>query len=179
MGEAVVESGLTVKVGGTTVPGIPVSLGNPHYVVFVKEFSEGWQHRAAEIQRSSLFPQGVNVEFVTVDGGHEISARFYERGAGETQSSGTGSCASAVAAMATGRAESPVRVEAPGGVLAGIMSSTPLDISCGSLHPLVVVDSVRAHDLLVRSKYYGRRHTFHKDQADERSCGCAVAGNSR
>ncbi len=43
-------------------------------------------------------------------------ARFFERGVGETQSSGTGSCASAVAAMATGKAESPVRVHAPGGM---------------------------------------------------------------
>jgi diaminopimelate epimerase len=41
--------------------------------------------------------------------------RFFERGVGETQSSGTGSCASAAAAMTTGRAESPVKVHAPGG----------------------------------------------------------------
>ena len=53
---------------------------------------------------------------VVVDGKHDVRARFFERGVGETQSSGTGSCASAVAAMATGRAESPVRVHAPGGI---------------------------------------------------------------
>jgi diaminopimelate epimerase len=51
-----------------------------------------------------------------VEGQHDVQARFFERGAGETQSSGTGSCACAVAAMATRRAESPVRVHAPGGV---------------------------------------------------------------
>jgi diaminopimelate epimerase len=41
--------------------------------------------------------------------------RFYERGVGETQSSGTGSCASAVAAIAAGKVKSPVKVHAPGG----------------------------------------------------------------
>jgi diaminopimelate epimerase len=50
-----------------------------------------------------------------VDGKHDVRARFFERGVGETQSSGTGSCAAAVAAMATGRAVSGVRVHAPGG----------------------------------------------------------------
>jgi diaminopimelate epimerase len=59
--------------------------------------------------------QGVNVELVVVDGKHDLRARFFERGAGETQSSGTGSCATAVAATATGRADSPVKVHAPGG----------------------------------------------------------------
>jgi diaminopimelate epimerase len=57
----------------------------------------------------------VNVEFVTIDGRHDVKARFFERGAGETQSSGTGSCACAAAAIAGGKAESPVRVHAPGG----------------------------------------------------------------
>ncbi len=57
----------------------------------------------------------MNIELVIVEGKHDVTARFFERGVGETRSSGTGSCASAVAAMATGRAESPVRVHAPGG----------------------------------------------------------------
>jgi len=58
----------------------------------------------------------VNVEIVVVDGTHDVRARFFERGVGETQSSGTGSCASAMAAMAMGRAKSPVRVHTPGGI---------------------------------------------------------------
>ena len=115
MGSATVGQELALKTSNGEVRGIPVSLGNPHYVVFVSEFSSGWQARAAEIQSSSKFSQGVNVEFVKVRGKHEVSALFYERGAGETQSSGTGSCASAVAAITTGRAESPVKVHAPGG----------------------------------------------------------------
>jgi len=116
MGEAVVGAELTLRMGTREVRGIPVSMGNPHYVVFVREFSGNWQGEAAQIQRSSEFKHGINVELVAVDGKHDVKARFFERGAGETQSSGTGSCASAVAAMVTGRAESPVRVHAPGGI---------------------------------------------------------------
>jgi diaminopimelate epimerase len=71
---------------------------------------------AAEIQRDGEFKQGVNVEIVVVEDKGNVKARFFERGVGETQSSGTGSCASAIAAIATGRAESPVRVHTPGGV---------------------------------------------------------------
>ena len=116
MGEAAVEAELAVALGVNQVRGIPLSMGNPHYVVFVPKFADDWRAQAAEIQRSSQFKQGVNVEMVVVDGKHDVSVRFFERGVGETQSSGTGSCASAVAAMATGRAESPVRVHAPGGM---------------------------------------------------------------
>jgi diaminopimelate epimerase len=115
MGEAVVENELVLKMGAREVRGIPVSMGNPHYVTFVPEFPPDWQVQAAEIQRDACFLHGVNVEFVAVDSKHDVRARFFERGVGETQSSGTGSCASAVAAMATARALSPVKVHAPGG----------------------------------------------------------------
>jgi diaminopimelate epimerase len=115
MGEAALGAELALKLSTREVRGIGVSMGNPHYVVFVEEFSANWQEEAAEIQRSSEFTHGVNVEFVAVDGHHDLRARFFERGAGETRSSGTGSCASAVAAIASGMAESPVRVHAPGG----------------------------------------------------------------
>jgi diaminopimelate epimerase len=115
MGEAVVGPELTIKSGASEVRGIRVSMGNPHYVVFVNKFAENWQDEAAQIQRSPEFKQGINVELVVIDGKHDVSVRFFERGVGETQSSGTGSCASAVAAMATGRAESPVQVHTPGG----------------------------------------------------------------
>lgn len=50
-----------------------------------------------------------------VQGEHDIEVRFFERGVGETQSSGTGSCASAVAMIAAGHVKSPVTVYAPGG----------------------------------------------------------------
>jgi diaminopimelate epimerase len=115
MGEAMVENEIVLKVGTGEVRGVPVSMGNPHFVTFVPEFATNWQAQAAEIQRNQRFPQGVNVEWVAVDSRFDVRARFFERGVGETQSSGTGSCAAAVAAMAAGRAVSPVKVQAPGG----------------------------------------------------------------
>ncbi len=115
MGEAEVGEELTVATGFDEVRGIPVSIGNPHYVVFVNRFDENWQAQAAGIQRYSRFEHGVNVELVLPAGKHDLQARFFERGVGETQSSGTGSCAAAVAAMSTGRLQSPVKVQAPGG----------------------------------------------------------------
>jgi diaminopimelate epimerase len=116
MGEPVVGPELVVKPGPSEVRGIPVSVGNPHYVVFVDKFSKNWREHAAKIQRCSEFTQGVNVELVVVDGRHDVTVRFFERGVGETQSSGAGSSASAVAAITTGRAESPVRVHTAGGM---------------------------------------------------------------
>ena len=115
MGSAQVDAELTVKASQGEMHGIPVSTGNPHFVIFVDEFPNDWQLLASEIQRSSRFRQGVNVEFVKVEGKHDLRARFFERGAGETRSSGTGSCASAVASTSTSRTESPVKVHAPGG----------------------------------------------------------------
>src|SRR5437879_8431897 len=102
MGEPQVGDEFSIKLAFGEVRGIPVSMGNPHYVVFVSEFAENWQDRAAEIQRNSAFQHGVNVEVVVIDGKNDVRARFFERGVGETQSSGTGSCASAVAAMTAG-----------------------------------------------------------------------------
>lgn len=115
MGEAVVENEIVLKLSSGEVRGIPVSMGNPHFVTFVPEFVTNWQALAAEIQRNPHFQKGVNVELVAVDSKYDVRARFFERGVGETQSSGTGSCASALAAMAAGRAASPVKVQAPGG----------------------------------------------------------------
>jgi len=115
MGSAAIGSELAVKAGAGEVRGIPVSMGNPHYVVFVTEFSANWRAQAANIQRSSEFRHGVNVELVAIDGRHDVRVLFFERGVGETRSSGTGSCASAVAAISVGKAESPVRVHGPGG----------------------------------------------------------------
>jgi diaminopimelate epimerase len=116
MGEPRVGDEFSVKLIGSEVRGIPISMGNPHYVVFVNEFAADWQAEAAEIGRDHRFNHGVNIELVTiVDKGH-IDVRFFERGVGETQSSGTGSCAAAVAAIVSNKAESPLKVHAPGGV---------------------------------------------------------------
>jgi diaminopimelate epimerase len=115
MGEPEVRSPFSIQLASGDVRGTPVSTGNPHYVVLVTEFSGSWREEGAEIGRNPVFKEGVNVEFVRVTGASDIEVRFYERGVGETQSSGTGSCASAVAAVAGGYVTSPVSVHAPGG----------------------------------------------------------------
>ena len=97
------------------VSGIPVSMGNPHYVVFVPQFELGWQAIAEQISKHHDFKHGMNVEFVKVLSPEEIEVRFCERGVGETMSSGTGSCAAAVASIHSGKVKSLVRVRAPGG----------------------------------------------------------------
>ena len=115
MGRPEIGGELTVVAEMGTTTGLRLSTGNPHFVIFVDDFEHRWQARADEIARTSHFPQGTNVEFVKVMDRHELDVRLYERGVGETQSSGTGSCASAVAAMHLGKCESPVRVKTPGG----------------------------------------------------------------
>ena len=90
-------------------------MGNPHFVIFVDGFQEGWQRQAALIATQPAFPEGTNVEYVVVRGPSEIEIRLFERGVGETLSSGTGSCAAAVAAISSRRIASPVKVIAPGG----------------------------------------------------------------
>lgn len=115
MGEPQVGNEFSIKLAFGEVRGIPVSIGNPHFVVFVQEFTPGWQAEAAEMGRHHDFKYGINIELVKARSKSIIETRFFERGVGETRSSGTGSCASAVAAIATKKAESPVEVAAPGG----------------------------------------------------------------
>jgi diaminopimelate epimerase len=119
MGQPEVGGELSIETMSGRAVGTKVSMGNPHYVIFVENFQDGWQRQAALIRAQPQFPQGTNVEYVVVrhtnKGANEIEIRLFERGVGETQSSGTGSCASAVAAIASGRVASPVTVIAPGG----------------------------------------------------------------
>src|SRR6266478_5104424 len=77
LGEARVEKEITIKLGARKVRGAPVSLGNPHFVIFVTEFGEKWQLQAAEVQRSAEFKHGVNVELVVAEGVHDLQARFF------------------------------------------------------------------------------------------------------
>ncbi len=93
------------------VAGAMVNVGNPHFVVFVEGHGKGaneasfdshgltWQALGERISTSPLFPHGTNVEFVHVHSPGEIAFRIFERGCGPTTSSGTGTCASAAAAI--------------------------------------------------------------------------------
>ncbi len=95
-----------------------VTLGNPHCVI-ESEGVDGLDLAAVgpPIERHPWFPNRTNVEFYRPLGGHEIRMRVWERGAGETLSSGSGSSAAAVAAVVAGHAESPVTVHTDGGDL--------------------------------------------------------------
>ena len=104
----------------TVIAGFEVSTGNPHFVIGVDnpEFAVAgrtWTVIGAEICVHPDFPHQTNVEFVRIVGPAEIEIRIFERGVGPTTSSGTGSSASATAALAFMGCSSPLTVVAPGG----------------------------------------------------------------
>jgi diaminopimelate epimerase len=106
--------------GDRAIEGIAVSTGNPHFVIVVEspDFSvagNAWQAIGAEICAHSDFLHQTNVEFVRIVGPGEIEIRIFERGVGPTTSSGTGTSASATAAIAFHACASPLRVISPGG----------------------------------------------------------------
>jgi len=115
MGEPEVGDPFSIKFTYGEISGTPVSMGNPHFVVFVPEFELGWQALAEQISRHHDFKHGMNVEFVKTEADDKIAVRFWERGVGETMSSGTGSCAAAVASIHRNAVKSPTWVHAPGG----------------------------------------------------------------
>ena len=92
-------------------------VGNPQCAVPVEDFEFDWRAMGAEIESHPLFPERTNVSFFRAVDEHVIEARFYERGAGETMSSGTGSTGAAAAAVARWLVTSPVRVLTPAGPL--------------------------------------------------------------
>lgn len=94
------------------------SIGNPHCSIFVDDPDAiDWRSVGAAIETHPAFPNRVNVEFIRVTSRNEIDVRFWERGVGETQSSGTGATAATVAAIATGRVDRSVSVRTAAGNL--------------------------------------------------------------
>lgn len=97
--------------------GIFVSMGNPHYVIFVDDLdSVDVAARGAMLERHPRFPERCNIEFAQVTPGG-IRMRVWERGSGITMACGTGACATAVAAAVTGRCGRRSRVMMDGGTL--------------------------------------------------------------
>jgi diaminopimelate epimerase len=120
MGVPVVASRTVKLADGTEVEGAEISTGNPHFVIAVDNemfdvAGKPWQILGAQICAHSDFPNQTNVEFVRVLTASEIEIRIFERGVGPTLSSGTGTSASATAAMALHGCKSPLKVIAPGG----------------------------------------------------------------
>ncbi len=95
-----------------------VNVGNPHVIFFVEDADEvALAELGPEIEQDPLFPERVNVNVATVLGASHVKLRVWERGVGLTRACGTGACATAVAAIRSGRVTSPVTVTLPGGDL--------------------------------------------------------------
>ena len=134
----------TIELAGVgNVAGAMVNVGNPHFVLFVEseDFSThgmAWQALGELIATSPLFPHGTNVEFVKVRSPEEIAFRIFERGCGPTTSSGTGTCASATAAIALRGAARALTAIAEGGIQhvvwpandAAMLLTGPAEIIC-------------------------------------------------
>ena len=111
----------TLEINGMKFVGMHVSVGNPHFVVFAnseREAKDNALKYGSAIENHGMFkPNRTNVEFVFVKGKDNIALNVWERGAGLTLSSGTGSCASAFAAFKENKVKNKVNIELPGGNL--------------------------------------------------------------
>lgn len=117
VGEVEVGERETIEVDGESIELTPVSVGNPHAVVRRDPDRAELLRLGPLLERHERFPARTNVQLVRVDGPHDLSVGVWERGAGETLSSGTSSVAAAAAAVANGWCESPVTVHLAGGDL--------------------------------------------------------------
>src|ERR1041384_8114693 len=107
-----------LRLGGDLLEVTCMSMGNPQCVIFVNDFDGvNLEEIGPLIEHHPIFPDRANGEFARVVSPGEIEIRIWERGAGHTLSSGTGSCASAVAAALNGLTDRIVRVAPEGGNL--------------------------------------------------------------
>lgn len=104
-----------IAVHGQTVRAVTLRVGNPQCVVLGDVTEERLHTIASALSVHPHFPEGTNVELATVEAPGDVRILIWERGVGPTEASGTGACASAVAASAYGGAARDVRVHAPGG----------------------------------------------------------------
>ena len=106
-----------VMVADEAVDVVIMNFGNPQCIVLGPQPSEERFHQlGAALEHHDLFPNSTNVEFATIESPTAVRIRIWERGVGPTTSSGTGSCAALVAAVAYGGASRDALVIAPGGV---------------------------------------------------------------
>jgi diaminopimelate epimerase len=121
MGQVQEEYGeISVQVNGHSRTGYNINVGNPHAVVFVDDLTDvGNLEIAPHVEPDEEYPDGVNVEFVQILANGELAMRVHERGVGETQSCGTGTCAVALAATLKSKKKLPATwvINPPGGRL--------------------------------------------------------------
>jgi diaminopimelate epimerase len=107
-----------LDVGDDKVNITALEMCNPNTCVFVADFDAlDWRRWGRLIETHARFPERTNVEFIRVVERAQIEVRVWERGVGETLSSGTGACAAAVAACLNDKTDRRVRVQMPGGQL--------------------------------------------------------------
>ncbi|HEY5073868.1 MAG TPA: diaminopimelate epimerase [Pyrinomonadaceae bacterium] len=107
-----------LAVGGETVRVTALQMGNPNCCIFVDDFYKiDWRRLGPLIENHARFPERTNVIFIRVRDRENIEERLWERGVGETESSGTCSCAAVVAAVINDQTDRRVNVHAPGGVI--------------------------------------------------------------
>lgn len=95
-----------------------VSMGNPHAIFFVDSITDEHIHSLGPIiEKNSVFPNKINVEFVKIINKEEVEMRVWERGSGETLACGTGACATVVAAILNHKVGTKVTVHLLGGDL--------------------------------------------------------------
>ena len=104
-----------IDVDGTPIDAVTLRVGNPQCVVLGPVTSERLHTIAARLAVHPVFPHGSNVELAAVEAPDRVRILIWERGVGPTEASGTGACASAVAAIAYGGAARDVQVTSPGG----------------------------------------------------------------
>lgn len=107
----------TLSLAGRVFDAAILNVGNPQCAIFVEEFPANWREAAEQAECHPRFTNRTNVSFVRVLDRHTLGVVFYERGAGETRSSGTGSAGAAAAAILRKVAESPIQVQTPAGPL--------------------------------------------------------------
>ncbi|MCI1273659.1 MAG: diaminopimelate epimerase [Clostridiaceae bacterium] len=106
----------TIKALGEEFEITPVSMGNPHCVIFVKDKPLDFAKKyGPTIEKHKFFPEKTNTEFVKVLSKNEVEMRVYERGCGITLACGTGACASVVAGVLNNLTENKVKVNLLGG----------------------------------------------------------------
>jgi diaminopimelate epimerase len=111
---------VSVAVNDQTYSARHISIGNPHAVAFLDDLDTvGSLDNAPVVTPASVYPEGVNVEFVEIESPDTVIMRVHERGSGETRSCGTGTCAVALAATIHTRGRLPARwiIKPPGGTL--------------------------------------------------------------
>jgi diaminopimelate epimerase len=108
-----------LAVEGERWPITALSIGNPHCCIFLDDFAGlDWRRLGGLIESHHQFPERINVTFVRVVDRANIEVRIWERGVGETFSSGTCSCAAAIASIINGLTERSLTVQTPGGNIA-------------------------------------------------------------